>query len=235
MARATVSNRARADIWTPAELPGLGCWCRASTIKVAADGSAISDGAKVRRWLDESPRKGHLYNNTASEQPTYVASSNNGLPAINFTRGSFTRLSSAKPFAANVIAAWAVMAYTGGAAFVGNDALITENQATPVGSMKVSGKISTTEMYGYGGENFVDGVSGGTGTLDLTDITAFHYVLLQDSPAVAFDGGVIVGRDGSAGGNAWSGPVQEIGIITGSLSTPNRALLFNYLAETYGL
>jgi hypothetical protein len=53
-----------------------------------ADSLALSDGAKVSSWTDESANADHLIQATGTNQPLYRASGLNGLPAIEFTPSS---------------------------------------------------------------------------------------------------------------------------------------------------
>ena len=74
----TVSAAGGSMEWTPAEI-STALWLD------AADSSTLTlNGSNVSQWADKSGRGNHAVNATAASQPTYMANSFNGLPALWF-------------------------------------------------------------------------------------------------------------------------------------------------------
>lgn len=78
-----------AGAWTPAHLPDINLWLKADAI------TGLANGDGVATWPDSSSKGNNAIQTAPSNQPTYVASAINGLPAVNFNPSSAQRFGSA--------------------------------------------------------------------------------------------------------------------------------------------
>jgi hypothetical protein len=244
--------RLQARLWTPeSTLPSL--WLDAADLS-----TLVVDGSGVNTWRDKS---GFGRNATTTvRKPALLSNAINGLPAVNFTAASATKLDT-PDFNIAPNRAFCTFAVVSGAGLLSNFRRIAVTKLTgdtsspsaaypqfylgsvnAAGSaMQIAGGSGTTSpaLTGLGtGPQLLTGAFGTAGLAANENAISANggaRATLAGQSAALSTTGVRVGSDvGTAGGSSWNGWIAEL-IMTLALSFPQVQAVEGYLAWKWGL
>jgi hypothetical protein len=244
--------RLQARLWTPeSTLPSL--WLDAADLS-----TLVVDGSGVNTWRDKS---GFGRNATTTvRKPALLSNATNGLPAVNFTAASATKLDT-PDFNIAPNRAFCTFAVVSGAGLLSGFrriavAKLTGDTASPAtaypqfyfgsgtsagSAMQIAGGTGTTSpaLTGLGtGPQLLTGAFGTAGLAANENAISANggvRVTLAGQSGALSTTGVRVGSDvGTATTSSWNGWIGEL-IMTLALSFPQVQAVEGYLAWKWGL
>lgn len=252
------SSNTSKPAWTPANLPSTSLWLDVS------EGSSLSfNGATVSQVLDKSPFARHATQPTPANQPTYLPTAINGLPALSFN-GTSNRLSLTTPTGGDIsrnvpyVGVFAVCALANNAS---NRVLFFTPAAANTTGITVVLTVSGGILRAGGRRLYTDGFAivdspGSTLVVDEPFIYGFEADHSATQARLQKTGNS-VGTNASfqtAGNNQdstaanfvtigssaasidfWSGLLGEIIVVNQLLSLEDRQRIEGYLAHKWGL
>lgn len=250
---------AAAAAWTPASLSNLLAWYKADTGVYSDAGTTLAtDTQTVQQWNDQSGNGYHLLQATSGRRPQYLSAGFNSKQTVKFTSATPTGMVTAtnvvagfgtnasgffvgqlltgtasnaravslcKPFASDTDANSCIMGFRN----AGGDA-IASYRGGVVASQAVS--LATNLRFGvvYDGAN-------GTSYLNNANATATANTNAFDSTdgTYALGVGIELINDRAFGNLGWDGPISEVVITLGALSSGDRNSLDSYFQTHWGL
>lgn len=226
--------------WTPANLPGLWLWLKASTL-------GLNDGDSVTTWTKAGGTGSSPTQGTAGSRPTYQTNEVNGQPVIRFdgTDDFFTMGN--------------MSAFTAGTAFI----VMRLVQATPdpanAGLWDIGSDVGNPTICPFVGDGKIYDQFGTTSRKTTADPTpsfqdwniysvysaandwanAFNGTELFSTATntVGFSASPTLGKSGGHGAGDFylQGDTPEVIICSGKLSAPDIATTIAYLQTEYAL
>lgn len=214
-------------------VPGI---CGSSlALWLRADLGVTLNGATVSAWADQSGNGRHATQGTGAAQPAYTASSIGSKPALTFDGTDDFLACAATNIAADPCTLFAVC-----------------RTATQANRFVCDGGTTGSRLVLYAASGIVSSIFGGGQINRLTDMSTAHVYIGTFNGAssrLSVDGvSDVTGNTGAAGTSGgfsiginqarsaiWSGPISEIGLISGTLTTANEAALRRYLGARYGI
>jgi hypothetical protein len=218
-------------IFDPTTIAGLSLW-------VKGDTGITLNGSKVSAWADQSGNGKNLIQNTAGNQPTYLASAKNGKPGVRFTIAA-TSFMSTSNFASAIAHPMIFIVYTQTQVVAGNQEYVfdagggdrvqmNKNQNNRT-AMYAGAQIQINETYPLSWRIRVCSFNGSSGAMYTNGVQNIAgNVGNQTMP------NFVLGR--WAGGSAYSEfDVAEILIYNSILSDSDRNNVEGYLNRRYAI
>lgn len=212
----------------PTAIDGLTAWYRADAI------TGLANGAAVASWADSSPAGNALTQATGANQPTYVASAQNGLPGVQFD-GSNDVLAAAAGIKVGhvfVVAKYSAATFSGYAGLVsstgGSDtAILVGHSGSAVMEASFPGVINSA-AYLRDGDPYTDTtLPGPMNQYGLLEIAA--QVSSFTNPMT-----LALGQDRGLAGRYWNGVILEVVVFRKALTLNARQAIETYLAGKWG-
>ena len=244
--------------WTPASLPNLVAWYSADSLTFSDTGctTPTTNGQGLACWGDKSGNGHNVTQTNSAKRPVWQSAGLNGKNAVNWIAANSTAMASSSftwgtgtagtiVFAAALTTGYTAFANAVSVCAVGagnnscntsghfigfftsgsNPQSCTEKGTPSVCNSTNDITLSTTMRFGAWAD--------GTNLINYVNNAAHGTTTANEAFAATGVGCVTMGGFGngcSSNGGGWNGPIYEVIVTNGAMSSGDRALLDTYLA-----
>jgi hypothetical protein len=253
-----VAPRKPTAAWTPAQLPSLLAWYSADSGVYKDAGTTLASSTDtVQQWNDKSGNGYHLKQSTAGSRPQYLSGGFNSKQTVKFTAATPTgmltdqsvNLGSGTNSSGFFVGQMLTGTASGGRAVAATPTAVDSNANAMIWGVR---DATNNNIYSYRGgivgtqavslaTNYrfgvvYDGVNGTTYLNNANAQATANTNTFDGSGAVAVIAvGINIAADRIFGTVGWDGPISEVVLTLGALSTGDRNSLDAYFQSHWGL
>jgi hypothetical protein len=222
--------RASGGGFNPKSIAGLvGWWDAADT----STGNITLNGGNVSQWRDKSTLGNNLIQDTALNQPTYVASSLNGKAGIDWgpVEGTAKRLSK-ESISVTVRDFFIVADWDGGASSTTFGSVFTASGVgQPIGLDTATGGVTWRQFANASLVSVNNAANSNVALPTIANPFVLRNTVTTSGTATAFH----AGQFSSFATRGWPGKIYEILIYNSSLGSSQASAVQQYLSQKWGI